>query len=175
MSNLWFVMILKEESNPSLNEYMLEYGGTEVALSTTSRDPTIFEICQVLSEMPKYTKVYSASHATWFMGIYETIFYDQGLPSNGLYTDMWGDFVADESSPVSFSFQGGRYEVNLEIALRLTRFTGPLLTLGSGYSVPLVVYPSDTLANVISQWEKLCDIEDRSYNAARQNKTIQSR
>ena len=148
------IIPIDEEQIQEMNEWLVDYG-FEIPVGITSRYPTPSEIRQVLDEMPEYTKVYSMENL-WDVGVYETALYDQEHRSSSgkdAYICSIGPKL-DDSLPLHIYFSGGSPEVNLEIVLGLARFTGPLLYINFSDGSPILVFPDEKLADLISKWEK---------------------
>ncbi len=161
MSVLYSVMPIDEEHWQQWNEYLAQFGA-RIPIGVASRYPLPSEIRQVLDEMTDYTKKYFITEKVWDVDIYETIFYDEEKHhSTGKHASINSIGPAlNESSPLHIYFHSGTEEVNLEIVLRLSVFTGPLILMADDDIVPLIVADRQQLADLVNQWEKQRQIAD---------------
>jgi hypothetical protein len=165
MSVLYSIVPFVEEYYSEFVEYLADFG-IEIPTGTKSRYPTPLEIRQALDEMPEYTKRYSISHMSWDVDIYETAFYDQELRrSRGKYASINSVGPApDETIPLHIYFHGGTDEVNLEIVMRLTKFTGPLVLMAESDAIPVLVTHGDNVSDLMQQWQRnygpLSDVQE---------------
>lgn|GEM_PF-1417115 len=175
MSASYSLLPLERNTKQSLNEYMPQFD-LGVVIDITSRYPTPSEIRQVLDQMPEYTKDYFITEKVWDVKVYETTFYEQQLRIiNGKCATIYSiEPTFDEFLPLSIYFHGGSEELNVEITLRLTRFTGPLLLIGDFDGIPLLVSPNNNVADLLSQWEKLRAIAHLAQDSDDRIDTTQS-
>ena len=159
MSVLYSIIAIDEELTQEKNDFWAQLG-IEIPMGTTSRYPTPSEIRQALNEMTEYTKDYFITEKAWDVDIYETASYDQKLHRiDGKYATIYSIGPAlSESLPLPIYFHGGWEEVNLEIVLRLTYFTGPLMIMCDVDTVPLLVSPGAELTDLLSRWKKQREI-----------------
>ena len=169
MSVFYSIVPIDKEHTQGFNRFLSTFG-VEIPSGTVSRYPTPSEIRQVLDEMHEFTKHYSVTEKVWDVDIYETAAYDPILRRmNGKRATIYSMGPAlNESLPLPIYFHGGWEEVNLEITLRLTRFTGPLLLIGDFDAVPLLVSPGINLPELLNQWEKQ---REMAYSSQRTDDT----
>ena len=151
-----------------MRQYLAQFG-IEVAIETRSRFPTPAEIRKVLEGMSEYTKIYNISEQHWDVDIYETAYYDPlslhffGGKHATIYAS---DTLLDDSLPLDFHFHGGWDEVNLQITLGLTHFTGPLVLMADSDVVPVLVSADQTVPDLLRQWAKNQEFSDYSHGAS---------
>jgi len=175
MSVSYYIIPIEENMYEQLSEFLAQFG-IEIPVEMISRYPTPSEIRQVLSEMPAYTKEYFITEKAWQVSVHEIDGYDPKLHLwRGKYASISPIGPApDELLPICVTFKGS-YELNVDILLRLTHFTGPLLLIGDSDMIPLLVSPNDNVADLLREWEKLRAQAHLSQNNDERNDTTQSR
>ena len=129
-----------------LNRYDMERPDTPGA----GRNPKPEEVRKVLDHLAGYSVDYFVSEDNWQADIRSR----KGIPlfrKNSLLNVI--DFNGDESYPHLVCFESGDISLNLLIAERLSRISGPLYMVADTGAQPLIVTPGSDPAALKQHWD----------------------
>ena len=145
MGVLYSVFPLDKE----LAEYLGELEVTLPAPPITSRCPTPQELRIVAGSIPDIRSTASQDEDG---RLQEIDLCDATQPKSGPWTVLQIDGYVDEVTPCRLSFHKGWPDLVLEVAIRLSRLTGPLVIFADGES-PVIATPDCSVPSLLSAWQ----------------------